>query len=330
MLNRFILILSTLTLLSTSCKDDSTKSLSKSVGKYGELLVVVDTLYERSGTAEILSDIFQEEVVALPQIEPMFRMNTVSHKGFGSILKSARNLLILRVSPSFQPRILVKENVWAKDQLLIEIKAASQSQLHNILLKNKTALQAYFNDKELQRLQNQFTHSVEKDLVSTLEDSFKITLSIPPAFFPILMDSNSFWLQKEKSLGQHQVIQALFYYEYPYTSDSSFALSEMISNRNTYGKNYLKGAVKGSYMLVYDKYKPQMDTLLINNMYAVEYRGLWNMHNDFMGGPFLHYTILDEENNRILNLDAFVYAPKFSKREYLRELEAIAKSVETL
>jgi hypothetical protein len=51
------------------------------------------------------------------------------------------------------------------------------------------------------------------------------------------------------------------------------------------------------------------------------------MENDFMGGPFLHYTLVDEKNNRVIELDAFVFAPKFDKREYLRELEAIVKTV---
>ena len=50
------------------------------------------------------------------------------------------------------------------------------------------------------------------------------------------------------------------------------------------------------------------------------------MKNDFMGGPYVHYTFVDEENSRVINLDGFVYAPKFNKREYLRELEALLKT----
>ena len=81
-------------------------------------------------------------------------------------------------------------------------------------------------------------------------------------------------------------------------------------------------------MTIYDGFVPQMDTLMLNGMYAVAYRGLWKMENDFMGGPFVHYTLLDKDQMRIINLDAFVYAPKFNKREYLRELDAIIKGVQ--
>ena len=51
------------------------------------------------------------------------------------------------------------------------------------------------------------------------------------------------------------------------------------------------------------------------------------MKNDFMGGPFVHYAIVDTNRNEIIHLDGFVYAPKFNKREYLRELEALIRTV---
>ena len=51
------------------------------------------------------------------------------------------------------------------------------------------------------------------------------------------------------------------------------------------------------------------------------------MEGDFMGGPFLNYIIKDEKNNRMLFVDAFVYAPKYNKREYLRKMEAMVSTL---
>ena len=46
-----------------------------------------------------------------------------------------------------------------------------------------------------------------------------------------------------------------------------------------------------------------------------------------MAGPFLNYAILDKKNNRLLVVEGFTYAPSVNKREFIFELEAIAKSL---
>ena len=57
--------------------------------------------------------------------------------------------------------------------------------------------------------------------------------------------------------------------------------------------------------------------------YMVEMRGLGRLEKAFMGGPFISHTVLDEQRNRIVTVEGFVYAPRLDKRLYLRELEAI-------
>ena len=46
-----------------------------------------------------------------------------------------------------------------------------------------------------------------------------------------------------------------------------------------------------------------------------------------MAGPFLNYIIKDPENNRLLVLEGFIFAPSTNKRDYMFELEAILKSL---
>jgi hypothetical protein len=45
-----------------------------------------------------------------------------------------------------------------------------------------------------------------------------------------------------------------------------------------------------------------------------------------MGGPFLSHSFLSEDGSEIITMDAFVYAPKYDKRNYLRQVEAILYS----
>ena len=46
-----------------------------------------------------------------------------------------------------------------------------------------------------------------------------------------------------------------------------------------------------------------------------------------MARPFFNYAIIEKKNNRLLVVEGFTYAPSVNKREFLFELEAIAKSL---
>ena len=59
---------------------------------------------------------------------------------------------------------------------------------------------------------------------------------------------------------------------------------------------------------------------------GMEMRGLWETENDYMGGPFYHFSYVNAQN-KCISVDGFVYAPNDTKRDYLRQVEAIVKSV---
>ena len=54
------------------------------------------------------------------------------------------------------------------------------------------------------------------------------------------------------------------------------------------------------------------------------------MYNDFMGGPFVSHFFLDKERKNIIAVDGFVYAPKYPKRNYMRQVESIMYSFDFL
>jgi hypothetical protein len=56
-------------------------------------------------------------------------------------------------------------------------------------------------------------------------------------------------------------------------------------------------------------------------------RGLWKVHGDFMGGPFVSVTTLDPIRGRVLTLEGYIYAPRKDKRELMRQVEAMIYSV---
>lgn len=321
-------------LLLASCngvkQSDDKSLLPKSSGKYGEVLIVVDTIYENRQTGDALREIFEQELLGLPQQESQFRASTVPPRGFQSILKRSKNVLKLSIGQNKKTAINVENDVWAKDQLLIQITAGSDEDAARILRKNITTIRAYFNEKELERLQKQFSIKPQKELIKKIEEKAKIHLTIPPGYVEMSKDSTGFWLKKEKQMGEHQVLQGISVFWEPYSAKTQFELEEVVDSRNGFTAEHIQGTRDSSFMKVYNVFNPAIQEINLNGMFAKEFRGLWNMENDFMGGPFLHYIFVDESTNRLIHLDGFVFAPQFDKREYVRELEAILKTVKTV
>jgi len=309
-------------------KPKENQILPSSSGKFGEVLVVIDTTLENGKTGEIVNEIFHKAMPAFPQQETQFRMATVTPKGFKSILKRSRNILKVQLKPNSKTAINITNDVWAKNQLLIDITASSAEKAVAILEKNKQTIRDYYNEEELSRLQKQYKKKPNKELMQEVRKRFKINILIPPAFLKMATSEDGLWLKKEKSVGEHQVMQGLSIYNSSYSSDSSFSIREMIKQRNNFCKKHIQGSRDSSYMVVYEDFEPTKKVINLDGLYVVEYRGLWKMENDFMGGPFIHYTFADQEGKKLIHLDGFVYAPKFNKREYLRELEAMMRSAE--
>ena len=100
----------------------------------------------------------------------------------------------------------------------------------------------------------------------------------------------------------------------------------IIKIRDSIGKIYVPGRLNGSYMITEKAYRPYFYKTKINDKKAFLTKGMWEVANDFMAGPFVNYMIEDKVNNRWLIIEGFVFAPSVNKRDYMFELETIIKS----
>ena len=53
-----------------------------------------------------------------------------------------------------------------------------------------------------------------------------------------------------------------------------------------------------------------------------EVKGLWELKNGFMGGPFVSLVSVDSVAREVVVAEGFVFSPNSSKRDLLRSLEA--------
>lgn len=83
----------------------------------------------------------------------------------------------------------------------------------------------------------------------------------------------------------------------------------------------IPGFKEGVYMAT-DSLLTDVRPINVQNSYTLEARGLWRMKGDFMGGPYVSHTRLDEKNQRIITAEIFVYSPDKMKRNLVRQMEA--------
>ena len=77
----------------------------------------------------------------------------------------------------------------------------------------------------------------------------------------------------------------------------------------------------GSEFLTFDRVK-------LNDIEVVRTKGLWDLEGDFMGGPFINYSFVLNEN--LITIEGFVYAPGKPKHSLIKQLNAIINSLEII
>jgi len=122
----------------------------------------------------------------------------------------------------------------------------------------------------------------------------------------------------------------MIYFE-NYVDTSQLNTNYIIRKRNEIGQTYIPGPRDGSFMsTAISLIEPEFQTVNLDGRYAIETRGLWETKGDYMGGPFISYSIVDEENNRIITVEGYVYFPNTTKRILLHQVDAIIRSLKIL
>ena len=118
-------------------------------------------------------------------------------------------------------------------------------------------------------------------------------------------------------------------YSYPYTSPDNFSREHFIHKRDSVMKENIQGAESWQYIQT-DEETVTIEPVSFNGRYMSIARGSWYMENDdmFGGGPFVSHAFYSQDGQDVIVLQAFVYAPKYDKRQYLRQVESIIYSFE--
>jgi hypothetical protein len=313
-------------LLGSCSQSPQTSLLPTITGKPGEVVMIVDDNVWKSSVGDSLKAIFTLDYPSLPQEEPIFTATHIPHIAFSNIFKTHRNLLFVNIKqklPVDSSKILIKQDIWANDQLIIDCQAPNTQTAANLIGKNKEKIISLINIKERHRIQKAYDHNKNKGLAKLIKNKFHINITIPVSYNLNKDTTNFIWISRETV----NISQGIFIYSYPYNDTSNFSLQHIIEQRNNFLKRYIPGAVPNSWMTTEERLGLQIVRFRQAEKYYSEIRGLWRVENDFMGGPFISLTTTSTDGKQLITVEGYVYAPKHRKREYLRQMEAIVYSI---
>lgn len=322
-----ILIYLTIGLTFYSCRGDRTPLLPNVTGRAGEVVLVMNAAVWETEAGKSLGLILNEEHPALPQVEPMFNVVRIAHGAFSNIFKTHRNIVVVNISNQFtDTRMNVRRNVWAKPQVLMEINAVDNDSFQKFMAVQGERIIEELLDAERSRIVQYNRQYEDRVLRDQLIESLNVSVVFPPGY-ELNMDTTDFaWVGF--SPPTQDVIQGVFVYQYDYTDKETFTPEYLIEKRNQFLRRYVPGDRPNSWMSTEMQASPQFSQFMDGSRYIARLAGLWRVENDFMGGPFISHTTLDEERNRVITVEGFVYAPGVKKRNLLRQVEAIIYTLE--
>jgi hypothetical protein len=307
-------------LLLVSCGVNKSKS-PNSTGRGSEIIIVCSKQTWNGPVGDTIRGALTQNMPGLPEAEPEYTLINILPKDFSKFLQSHRNVFIVEIKSKYKTsEVETLRNEWSHPQRVIKVKAGSDTAFLNIFAKQCEAIKELFNQNERARFTE--LNALNQNIVAEkfLKEEFGINMVISKDFYQAKKTKDFLWLRSEettKSLG-------LMIYTYPYNDTAQMNPAAILASRDQYAKRYIPGPLKGSYMATErEVYPPVARRILFKNLYAIETRGLWKTVGDFMGGPFVNYTIVDAPRQRIIVFDGYIYNPNKSKRNYIRQLESI-------
>ena len=289
--------------------------------KTNAIAIIIDDELWNGEIGDSLRNKFAAPVIGLPQEEPIFTINQFPVKLLEGFMTNSRNIIIIKKEAKSKFEIF--ENGGTKPQNIINISGQSVLEILDSIEKNSAKIITKIRNAEINDYQKLLKKSISNS--KKINSKFNIAIDVPKEYNYVMRRKKFFWLKKEISSGSLSLIA----YQIPINKivNTKKQFDQILKTRDSVANLYIYGGDNKTVLQTDESVTPFFEKTIINGRPAIETRGLWQMNNDFMSGPFINYTIFDKPHNRILVFEGFCYAPSKEKRDFMFELESIIKSI---
>lgn len=343
----------TITLLQ-SCSEEARQGLRAiptAFGNLNEIVVIMDADMWEGPVGDTLRFYYSSAYPLLPQPEPIFDLRHFTPEALGKdpLLKELRTYMFVgnfndENSPT--TRMIINDigeekarkakedkdyssalgrDKWAKGQLLIYEFGYSEDELIEILKENFPAVRKRVNEHDAKKVSAYvYLNGENKKLSAEVKADMGVSIRMPSDYFLAINDEDVIWMRRETDEASCNIILK----KIPYTDRSQLTRENIIALRDSIGKKYVSSTLPRTYMQTNAVDLPVLDfTTRINGLYALEARGVWEIVNDYMGGAFMSYLILNPSGNELLFVDGFLHAPGEDKRDMMQQIEHVIRTI---
>ncbi|MDE7165469.1 MAG: DUF4837 family protein [Bacteroidaceae bacterium] len=318
MRNNLLFIALSLTLFFfASCKNGQFAGPQAS-GRPYEVLVVMDKAEWEAPEGRALFDVLDTDIPGLPQPERSFHISQVSPKDMNRTLSIFRNIIEVDINPAIYTRTRMKfvRNPYAEGQVILRIRSNSKEDFARYVTEHGQDIIDFFTKMEMNRLCKDLDKKYSKLTNDLAKEIFDCELRAPEELKNYKRGKDFFWTTNNTATGMVSIMM----YSYPYEGPETFNKRYILHKRDSVLRVNMPGSDPDMFMQT-DTAFTDVRPIVVHHKYAMEARGLWFMRNDAMGGPFVAHYRVDTENNRVVVVEGFVFAPEKMKRGLMRRME---------
>ena len=317
-MKRYIYIIMCICLLASCSSGNEKKSAVKGKVQSApyELLVVANKDWLKTEAGQKLVEIVEAPISGLPQREGNFRVTYVNPEAFKGVFQFYANILVVKVDMKHEEsRMTLEKDLYARPQVVEGLYAPTDWAFVRLLEAHKKDILRHFNENEFARERKFLEKNYNGAVMAQVKKQFGVSINVPQDVDDMKIGENFLWASASKKDFQQNVC----IYTLPWSNNLSFE-----DVRDSVMKVNIPGDREDQWMET-DRRTVMIDDITRTDLLVV--RGLWDMRNDAMGGPFVSYCYVDTIRNRFLIVEGFVFAPDKKKRPIIRQLEAALQTM---
>lgn len=298
-----------------SCNRFTTPTSS---GRPYEVLVVIDDLMWQRPAGRALFNVLDTDIPGLPQPERSFHISQTSPQRLNRILNIFRNIIKVDIDPKqyTQTKFKYARDVYSSPQVVMIIQSPNEEDFKKFVDAHSQVIIDFFVKVEMNRLINELEKKHSTVTAELAQSLFGCELWAPSEIKSYKKGKNFFWTSSNGATSMVNICM----YTYPYEGPQTFNKQYVLAKRDSVMKANIPGSKPHMYMAT-DTMCTFVRPITVRGQYAMEIRGLWEMENDGMGGPFVSHSRVDTAKNEVVVVEGFVYAPEKMKRGLIRRVE---------
>ena len=309
-----------------SCSSGKQKALLPNVsGKAGEVIIAMDKDNWEGDLGNEVRYVLGGDTPYLAQKEPLFNLVNVSPTGFADLFRVHRNIVIFSTDSSLQEgKVVYRADLWARPQCVIEVSAPDSQTLLNLFRENSDNISGGLEQAERDRIIANAKLYEEYGIAEAVRGKISGSPHFPSGYKLRKMTDDFIWIADDKQYST----QGVFIYWYPAEEKENFSKENILAHRNAFMKANVPGMFDNTWMTTSTFIEPTVEFISFRGRQFAQTRGFWEVQNDFMGGPFVSHSFYSRDGKDIIVVEAWVYAPKYDKRQLLRQVESVIYSFE--